>query len=446
MALGYDPAENHPWVREVLRAAAIPQASVDLRIDADDEMLLHGWAETGDRDSALAAYFASGIEIASALDQVVLGLFGGYHRLGRVLDFGSGYGRVARFLAPRLSSRLWVSDLLPGALAALEKRLDARPLPSTNEPHDLRCRERFDLIYVGSLFTHLPDRTFGQWLDRLAGLLTPAGVLVFTVHDHSLRPPHLEMPAAGLCFEAASESRSIDHDQYGSAWVTEDYVQRQVAALGGFAVRQIARGLCHYQDLVLLTAVPGRDLASLRFDPGPDVRIDRCELTNDGNLALSGWAIGRLPGSEPATIEVALDGEVRAIVDDFEPRPDIFQSLAEIGLPPSRIAEDRLDSDLLLRSGWSCSVPLPAPHRLSHTILQIRATSRAGTRRTAFTGSLAQALHHAAAENYRHEYNRVFELEKTIGEMERDGFWKLRQRWFQLKRFAGLTEETGRAL
>ncbi|MGO9954693.1 MAG: hypothetical protein ACLP50_01710 [Solirubrobacteraceae bacterium] len=45
---------------------------------------------------------------------------------------------------------------------------------------------RFDLVFVASPFTYLPDRAFGAWLSKLWELVAPGGVLAFSVHDEVL--------------------------------------------------------------------------------------------------------------------------------------------------------------------------------------------------------------------------------------------------------------------
>ena len=74
----------------------------------------------------------------------------------------------------------------------------------------------------------MPERTFTNWLQNLYDLLTPDGVLMFSVHDECLRAPHVEMPAKGILFSANSESQSLDKEEYGTTYVTEKFVREIV--------------------------------------------------------------------------------------------------------------------------------------------------------------------------------------------------------------------------
>jgi SAM-dependent methyltransferase len=42
--------------------------------------------------------------------------------------------------------------------------------------------DSFDLVWVGSVFTHLAEEAVGELMFRLAGALRPNGLLVFTTH------------------------------------------------------------------------------------------------------------------------------------------------------------------------------------------------------------------------------------------------------------------------
>src|SRR5688572_25560687 len=99
MSLAYQSDEMSPLVRAFLGDRGIEPGSIDLAIDARDEMLgfLVAGLE-GDRERALLGYFRSGLSIADGLLQVLRWRFGDLGRIGKVLDFASGYGRITRFL------------------------------------------------------------------------------------------------------------------------------------------------------------------------------------------------------------------------------------------------------------------------------------------------------------------------------------------------------------
>jgi SAM-dependent methyltransferase len=92
-----------------------------------------------------------------------------------ILDFGCGCGRVARFLAAAFpSARIHVTDLRADDVQWCAENLGCHPF-SASLPDP-----RFELIWVGSVFTHLPAHSAREVLDRLVHSLVPDGILAFS--------------------------------------------------------------------------------------------------------------------------------------------------------------------------------------------------------------------------------------------------------------------------
>ena len=424
-----------PWVDTFLGLRRPAAERIDRAIHPADEMLEFAIAEAaGDLDAGLAAYFVSGLEIAETIERIAAARFGGLARVGAMLDFGCGYGRITRFLVGSLpAERLWVCDLVGDAVEFQQHRFGVRGFRSAPRPEELAppsAAPPFDLVYVGSLFTHLPPQRFSPWFDRLAGLLAPEGLLVMSVHDRELLPPQLSMPAAGICFRPHSESRTIDHAEYGSTWVTEDYVARVIetpraTSARSWRWRRVPRGLCAYQDLYLVSPSEAPDPAALAIDPGPQGQIETCEALRPGELRLTGWAIGR-GGCGVARVTAWLDGDRLGESRDFKPRADIAEAFGD----PS-----------FLVSGFGLDLPLPVPLHRAGAVLLVEAASPAGVPRTLYCGGLERLLHLTARENYLRHRQRVFELAEIVERMKHSRFWRLRRSWFRLKRALGLSSE-----
>jgi len=99
-----------------------------------------------------------------------------------VLDFGSGAGRVIRHLSSHSNLALAGCDYNPQLVEWCRRHLSFANFqvnpPSPNLPY---TDAQFDLIYAFSVFTHLTvDRQRG-WLDELARVLRPGGMLVVSV-------------------------------------------------------------------------------------------------------------------------------------------------------------------------------------------------------------------------------------------------------------------------
>jgi SAM-dependent methyltransferase len=425
----------HPWVDALLRLRLPEGEHVDRAIHPADEMLEFAIAEAaGDLDAGLTAYFASGLEIAETIERIAAARFGGLAGVGRMLDFGCGYGRITRYLLRSLpAERLWVSDIVADAVEFQQRRFGVCGFESAALPEDLAPPPGsgpFDLIYVGSLFTHLPPQRFSPWFDRLAGMLSPEGLLVMSVHDQELLPPELALPHAGICFRPHSESRTIDHAEYGSTWVSEEYVRRVIetprAASGrSWRWRRVPRGLCAYQDLYLVSPIDAPDPASLHIDAGPQGQIETCEALRPGELRLAGWAIGR-GDAEVDRITVWLDGERLGDCRELRPRPDIAAAFG---------------NERFVDSGFGLELRLPVPVRRADAIVVVEAASATGVRRTLYCGGLERLLHLTVRENFLRHRQRVFELAEIVERMKDSRFWRLRRSWFRLKRALGLSSE-----
>ena len=77
----------------------------------------------------------------------------------------------------------------------------------------------FDLIYVGSLYSHLPRERFEAYLRRMFDALAPQGLLIFTTHGDAVEPGIPKEPG-GFTFVPSSESERLDTQEYGSSFVS----------------------------------------------------------------------------------------------------------------------------------------------------------------------------------------------------------------------------------
>jgi SAM-dependent methyltransferase len=105
----------------------------------------------------------------------------------RILDLPCGYGRVTRFLRaafPRAA--ITACDLERDGVDFCAATFGAEPIYSTEDLARLQLPRRFDLIFVGSLITHLSVAQTQALLDRLGAALAPGGVIVASAHGPSI--------------------------------------------------------------------------------------------------------------------------------------------------------------------------------------------------------------------------------------------------------------------
>lgn len=101
----------------------------------------------------------------------------------RILDLPCGFGRATRYLrADFPDAEICACDLDPEAVDYCAETFGAIPSYSSTEIGQIRLPGTFDLIWCGSLFTHLPAARWGEFFDFFDSVLDPGGLLLFTVH------------------------------------------------------------------------------------------------------------------------------------------------------------------------------------------------------------------------------------------------------------------------
>lgn len=183
-----------------------------------------------ERWTVIEDFLGSGERDAGRLIEIV-GDAGLELRAGtRVLDFGCGPGRVLRWLPREVDG--WGVDLDADRIAWCQEALSPpfRFATCGTNPHLPFEDRRFDLVYAGSVFTHLSELA-DAWLLELLRVTEPGGLLYLTIHDRA---------SIEFCRAAAPEapSRALT----GFAWPEEtearfrDWSDRLGVDLDGFTI------------------------------------------------------------------------------------------------------------------------------------------------------------------------------------------------------------------
>jgi SAM-dependent methyltransferase len=130
---------------------------------------------------------------------------------------GCGYGRVLRVLKVAYPDAGFTAcDLDRNAVDFCAEVFGAGRVYSSVHPEEVRFDDRFDLVWCGSLFTHLSEERFEGFLDVLSDSLLPGGLLLFTTHRSS--DPNLLAALGGLTPEQAERmARDYRHGGFGYA-------------------------------------------------------------------------------------------------------------------------------------------------------------------------------------------------------------------------------------
>lgn len=177
-----------------------------------------------------------------------------------VLDFGSGYGRVYRALAAQFPHAVRTAvDLMAPAAKFCAETFGGDWVKSEEDLTLVNLPRKYDLIWLGSVFTHLPEHRWHSLLDFLADNTEQEGIVVFTSHGERAikqiedvvlkRNPYLidarwfvdmkqTLPRVGFAFIAdasgtyrhqVARGMDVTQGEYGFSFATREWVERLVA-------------------------------------------------------------------------------------------------------------------------------------------------------------------------------------------------------------------------
>lgn len=306
MANAFDRLRESPVVASHVRRWISGPTPLEGRIHAADEMYRHALESLrGVENCAAILYYLKGYQIVSALRDSW-----GASPPSAVLDFASGFGRCTRFLIREVPpERIWVSEIQAGAVEFQQKVFGVHGLTSVADPEGFESEKQFPLIVASSFFSHVPPAKFQGWLERPIDHLEPQGHLLFSVHGSTLAPAVVDL-SEGILFLPESESRALSPEEYGTTYVTEDYVREAVrSASGGQAgLTYIPFGFCGQQDLCLVSTVEAADRAEVGLFP----RGDLLSLDRDSEiLNLRGWVSCADVREDAMTVNLYLGSELR---------------------------------------------------------------------------------------------------------------------------------------
>ena len=239
-------------------ALAITSTPVDATISPNDAMAV----------ADVPGYLAVG---ESALKAIRLGLMGARSQPpARVLDFACGHGRVMRWLRAAFPhAQLTGSDIDTDGVDFCARTFDAKGVYSTPSPGAELFDDRYDLIWVGSLFTHLDRDRWPRFLDLLHDLLAVGGVLVMTTHGELVAErmrcgahygyPEAAVAAAVADFESSGFGfiRDGSPSGYGISVSSLPWVAAEVLRHRDLRMVQCTEALwANHQDVVALLRCP----------------------------------------------------------------------------------------------------------------------------------------------------------------------------------------------
>ena len=184
-------------------------------------------------ESAVRYYFYDGKNSAKQFKEILIDFKKDINNT-KILEFASGYGCVTRHLAnifPKCNIKS--CDIHKDACDLIEQMLGVKTITSKSNPKDFECDLKYDVIFALSFFSHMPDRTWTLWADKLLENLNDGGTLIFTTHGLE-SAKYFNNPLLsdeGIWFKADSEQKDLDQNEYGQTIVTYDYVSGRIKSI-----------------------------------------------------------------------------------------------------------------------------------------------------------------------------------------------------------------------
>ncbi len=181
-----------------------------------------------------------------------------------ILDFPCGGGRVLRFLVHRFpNAEITACELGRGETEFCARTFGVRPALSFVNLDEVSLGRKFDLIWCGSLATHLNAEGITALLKLFKRHLNSGGLMIFTTHgdfvqrriptrdfDYGLEQEQIDRigsdyPNTGYGFEDYPGA-----EDYGVSLTSQAWIRERVRELGG--LREVSfheRGWDNHQDV-----------------------------------------------------------------------------------------------------------------------------------------------------------------------------------------------------
>ena len=266
--------ESGPKSLQTQLAAAIAKADLPAGLRGDDpkgtsiETALHPADDMfvpGDADHYLAVGLSALRGIRSAMQRV------GAAAPQSILDMPCGFGRVTRVLRGAFGdAMIHACDIQSEAIEFCADRFGCRPFESSKNFDDIPRETSFDLIWCGSLLTHLSGERSIKALRFFRDCLRSNGVCVVSVHgefpaqrirggestygldQEGQRKVLIEFDQTGFGY-----SNYPEHEHYGTSLTKEVWLDETLRELGCRMISFEPRGFDNHQDLCAFSRESG---------------------------------------------------------------------------------------------------------------------------------------------------------------------------------------------
>jgi SAM-dependent methyltransferase len=198
-------------------------------------------------------------------------------RKPRVFDFGCGAGRMTRFLGMMGGLEVAASEINPDMAKWCRANLKTVATTRNDELPPVDAGDAaFDFVYSMSIFTHLSEDRTRLWLDEMARILAPDGILAVTTHAHTalgiIQGSKVHQDMFGVdAAQTAELAARLDAErfiflpykfltrtmakvgsEYGNAFIHPDYIAARWTSDKLEVLAHQPGGLRGWQDMVVL--------------------------------------------------------------------------------------------------------------------------------------------------------------------------------------------------
>ncbi len=135
------------------------------------------------------------------------------NEINNILDLPCGHGRVLRFLKSYFpNSTITACDLDNDAIDFCKEAFEAIPAYSSKNIVTISFNTKFDLIWCGSLLTHLEEKYWLPILQLFVSNLNQNGILIFTTHGKQV----VDFIQNGQTYGLEPDKLSKLHNEYST--------------------------------------------------------------------------------------------------------------------------------------------------------------------------------------------------------------------------------------
>ncbi len=207
----------------------------------------------GDMNRSLNEYFSVGYKTTVQIRDLLAD-----KQISSFLDFGAGYGRVARFLPVVFpGATITASDIKEESVRFCEDHLKLKGYSHETDPASVDFLATYDALFAGSVFTHLPEKLAYDWLVKLSEATNPGGTLIFSIHNiktygfAAKGDFYYHYDSEDAFFSWVDDSIK-DQEAYGTAYMSVALAEKWMAELG-FHCTVLPQAFGGTQDLVVAT-------------------------------------------------------------------------------------------------------------------------------------------------------------------------------------------------